>query len=80
MQYSSDEVFLNLIRVANEDEKIRKFMLALSDLDDFGRQSLINSFVTEMAFKGAPSQLMDAVGALRDGKIAKAIGDFLKLN
>ncbi len=78
MQFTSDEVFINLVRVAKEDEKIKKFLLSLTELNSFGRVSLINSFISEMTLKGAPSQLINAIAALRDERISKDIGKYLK--
>jgi hypothetical protein len=75
---SADEVFVNLIHVAKEDEKIFKFLKAVVSLDDFERQSLINTFVSEMALKGAPSEFIRAIAALKDKLIAEKVKELIQ--
>lgn len=74
---SADEVFVNLIAVAREDEKIFKFLTAVVSLDDFERQSLLNTFVSEMALKGAPAEFIKAIAALKDNVIAEKVQELL---
>ncbi len=74
---SADEVFVNLISVAREDEKIFKFLTAVVSLDDFERQSLLNTFVSEMALKGAPAEFIKAIAALKDHVIAEKVQELL---
>lgn len=69
----ADEVFVNLIRVAGEDEKIGNFIRAVIAMDAFGRMSLINSFIQEMALKGAPPEFIKAIAALRDPLLVEKI-------
>lgn len=69
----ADEVFVNLIRVAREDEKIGNFIRAVIAMNGFERTSLINSFIQEMALKGAPSEFIKAIAALRDPLLIEKI-------
>ena len=75
---TADEVFVNLIHVAQEDEKIFKFLRAVVSLDDFERQSLINTFVSEMALKGAPAEFIRAIAALKDNTIAGKVNELIQ--
>jgi hypothetical protein len=70
---SADEVFVTLVRLGQEDEKISKFLKAVVSLDNFERQSLVNTFVSEMALKGAPAEFIKAIAALRDETIAEKV-------
>ncbi|MCB0834284.1 MAG: hypothetical protein KDC45_12535 [Bacteroidetes bacterium] len=70
---TADEVFVNLIRVAREDAKIGKFVRAIVDMGDFDRKSVINTFIHEMALKGAPAEFIKAVAALRDSQMAAQV-------
>jgi len=74
---SADEVFVNLIRVAQEDDRIGAFVKVVTGLDDFERHSLINTFIQEMAMKGAPAEFIKAIAALRDAQLCKKIREFL---
>jgi hypothetical protein len=75
---TADEMFVNLIRVADEDEKIGKFVRAVVSQPDFERLSLVNSFISEMALKGAPQEFIRAVAALRDPQIAADVKKWLE--
>lgn len=74
---TADEMFVDLLRVAHEDERIRKFLITVSSLDDFERTSLVNSFVMEMTLKGAPGEFIQAIGALRDKELAAKVKSYL---
>lgn len=76
-QPTADEVFVNLLRASREDEKIRKFLEVVVHLDDFERKSLINSFISEMALKGAPSEFIQAIAALRDHDLTQEVRKWL---
>ncbi len=75
---TADEVFVNLIAVAQEDPKIHTFIKEVAALKDFDRQSLINTFIKEMALKGAPAEFIKAIAALRDPQIAEKIRELLQ--
>jgi hypothetical protein len=76
----SDEVFVNLLRVAREDERIGKFLQAIVNLSEFERKSLVNTFLSEMALKGAPSEFVQAIAALRDPQIISVLKQWLQSN
>ena len=75
---SADEVFVNLIAVAQEDPKIRAFITQVVSMGDFDRLSLVNTFIKEMAFKGAPAEFIKAIAALRDPVIASKVKELLQ--
>jgi len=77
-ELTADEVFVNLLAVAREDENIHKFLTAVVALDDFERKSLVNSFIAEMALKGAPPEFIQAIAALRDHDLTKEIRTWLE--
>lgn len=73
----ADDIFVNLLRVAREDERIGKFIHAVAGLPHFERISLINTFIMEMALKGAPEEFIKAIAALRDPTIIEALKRWL---
>ncbi len=74
---NSEEVFITLIRVAEEDENIRRFLRTVAGLDTFQRNSLINGFIMEMTLKGAPSEFINAIAALRNPGVIDALREWL---
>lgn len=77
---TGDEAFVNLLRVAREDKKIAGFLTAIIHLSEFERKSLVNTFITEMALKGAPSEFVQAIAALRDPEMVRVLSDWLQSN
>lgn len=75
---TADEVFVNLISVAKEDQKVQSFLTAVVSMSDFDRKSLVNTFIKEMALKGAPSEFIKAIAALRDPLLAEKIKELLQ--
>lgn len=75
---TADEVFVNLIRVAQEDPKIHTFINEVVSMREFDRLSLINTFIKEMALKGAPAEFIQAIAALRDTDLAEKIKELLQ--
>lgn len=77
---TGDEAFVNLLRVAREDKRIAGFLTAIIHLSDFERKSLVNTFITEMALKGAPAEFVQAIAALRDAEMVRVLRDWLESN
>lgn len=75
---TADEVFVNLIAVAQEDPKIHTFINEIVSMREFDRLSLINTFIKEMALKSAPAEFIRAIAALRDPVLAEKIKELLK--
>lgn len=74
---TGDEMFVLLLTVAREDEQIGKFLKAVVQLTDFERKSLVNTFISEMALKGAPAEFIQAIAALRDPRIIETLRTWL---
>ncbi len=74
---SADEIFVDLLRVSREDETIYRFIKAVVHLRPFDRKSLLNSFIQEMAMKGAPPEFIKAIAALRDENIVIKIHEWM---
>lgn len=70
--------FVNLIRVAQEDDEIRNRLLAILGQPEFQRKSLLNTFVRDMKFKSAPSELISAIQCLLNDAVAERALDLLK--
>jgi hypothetical protein len=74
---TADEMFVNLLRVSQEDVTIHKFIKAIVSMNGFNRKSLLNTFIQEMAFRGAPSEFIQAIAVLRDEVIVMKIKEWL---
>ncbi|UCG64396.1 MAG: hypothetical protein JSW12_17455 [Deltaproteobacteria bacterium] len=72
-----NKAFVNLIRVAQEDPKIRAKLLKILSLDKFHRESLLNTSLEEMQLKGAPKELVSAISALLDDAVAQRVLEIL---
>jgi len=66
-----DKAFVNLIRVAQGDPKIRAKLLKILSLDKFHRESLLNTFLEEIRLKGAPKEFVSAIATLLDDAVAQ---------
>lgn len=66
-----NKTFVNLIRVAQEDPKIRAKLLKILSLDKFHRESLLNTSLEEMRLKGAPKEFVSAISTLLDDAVAQ---------
>jgi len=66
-----DEPFVTLIQVAQESPEIRKTLLSILEKPEFHRESLINTLIEEMRFKGAPPALISGVAGLLNPTVAQ---------
>jgi len=66
-----DKAFVNLIRVAQDDPKIRAKLVKILSLDKFHRESLLNTFLEEIRLKGAPKEFVSAIATLLDDAVAQ---------
>ena len=73
-----DEPFVTLIQVAQESPEISDTLLAILEKPEFHRESLINTLIEEMRFKGAPPALVSAMAELRNPEIAQKALELLK--
>jgi hypothetical protein len=65
------EPFVTFIQVAREDPDLRKSMLAILKKDDFNRESILNTFIEELRFKGAPESFVSCLACLLDRNVAR---------
>lgn len=76
-----NELFVSLIRVAQEDSKIKKQILAILSQNKFNRVSILNSYIEEMRLRKAPKNFISAIACLLDDDIAeKALGILMEKN
>jgi hypothetical protein len=75
---SENEHFIALIQAASDDKTIRGKIIAISRLDAFNRQSMLNSLLPVLMRKGAPKELISALGFLKDDDIAMKVLETLK--
>lgn len=72
-----NENFVALVQAAMEDPKMRGQILAIVRLDSFNRASLLGTYVSSLQFKGAPSELIEALNCLKDDMIAEKTREIL---
>ena len=65
-----NEAFVNMLATALDDEAIRNRLIRILEQESFQRQSLINTFTTELMLKKAPRDFIGALSSLADDKIA----------
>jgi len=75
---ADNETFVTLLRVAQEDSKIRNQLVAILRQPPFHRQSLLNTFLAEMTLQSAPKDFVQAIAALFDDEVAAKALDMLK--
>jgi len=74
-----NEPFVNLIRVAQEDDKIRSQLLGILSLDKFNRKSALNTLLEDMRLKGAPEEFVSAITCLLDDDVAEKALEILSI-
>jgi len=67
---ADDEMFVSVIRVAQDDAEVRQQLLAILSLDSFNRKSALNSFIDSMRLKDAPASFVSAIANLLDDDVA----------
>lgn len=65
-----NETFIDIMRVAQEDNDIRKKLSFILKLDSFNRQSLLNTWLNDLRLQGAPRKLREALSAFLDDDVA----------
>ncbi|TAN41806.1 MAG: hypothetical protein EPN22_14165 [Nitrospirae bacterium] len=70
-----NDTFVTLIRVAQEDDGVRKTLMTILSLPPFHRKSMLNTMINEMKMKSSPADFVAAIACLLDDEIAeRAIG------
>jgi len=72
-----NDKFIDLIRIAEDDEFIRATLLSLLKLAQPVRIVAIDKLLAQMENKGAPSELIEAITPLREDNIAQKTFELL---
>jgi hypothetical protein len=73
-----NDVFVTLIRVAQEDADVKRTLMGLLQQPSFHRRSLLNTLIDTMKLQGAPTAFVAAVAALLDDKVAEKAAEMIK--
>ncbi|MBW1842634.1 MAG: hypothetical protein JRI75_12720 [Deltaproteobacteria bacterium] len=71
------EPLVTLIQVAREDARIKDQLLKILSLDQFNRQSALNTLIDDMQIKGAPKEIISALSNLLDEAVSKKTREML---
>ena len=75
---AENEHFIALMQAAAEDKTIRQQILAISRLDSFNRESLLNTYLQALMLRGAPEELLNVLAFLKDDDIAQKVREVLE--
>jgi hypothetical protein len=73
----STEPFVTFMQVAKEDPEIKKTVVGILSQDEFNRTSILNTYIEEMRYKGAPDSFVSALTCLLDKNIAQKAYEML---
>ena len=73
-----NEIFVTLIRVAQEDPDVKKTLSGILGQPPFHRKSLLNTLIEEMKLKGAPVDFVSAIRALLDDDVAQKAKELMQ--
>jgi hypothetical protein len=74
-----NEMFVTLVRAAQEDKRFGRQIAGLVSLPSFQRRSLLGSMVEQMTLRGADAGLIAACAALRSDHVAEKLGGLLPM-
>lgn len=74
----AEDAFVNLIQVARETPEIRNTLIAILSKDDFNRESILNTYIEEMRYNGAPPFFISSLARLLDKDVAQKAYDLLR--
>lgn len=75
---ASDENFIRLIQLMNQDEGFRAMLLKVIDLDQFNRSSMLNTIIHQQKIKGTSEEHLQLLRYLTDEQVCKKIKIHLK--
>ncbi len=78
VKVSEQEELVTLIHAAREDRKFRREVLKILRLEPFQRKSVLASYISTMQLKGAPPSFVQAIGLLRDDRVADKARDLIE--
>jgi hypothetical protein len=68
---TAHDPFVTFIQVAREAPEIRNTLTAILKENDFNRESILNTYIEEMRFKGAPESFVASLSRLLDKEVAQ---------
>jgi hypothetical protein len=72
-----EEPFVTFMQVAKEDPEIKQAVIGILRQDEFNRTSILNTYIEEMRYKGAPESFISALACLLDKDVAQRAYDVL---
>jgi hypothetical protein len=67
---ADDEDFIRFLQVAREEPPVLRQLTTILSQDDFNRQSLLNTWISDLELQGAPVELKRALTYLLDADVA----------
>jgi hypothetical protein len=74
---ANQELFVALIRTAQEDAGIRDRLRAILRQPAFHRKSLLNTLIAELKMQSAPAEFIQAIACLLDDAVARKARELL---
>ena len=75
---ADNDVFVTLIRVAQEDADMRRILMGILQQPPFHRRSMLNNAIQTMNLRGAPANFVAAVTALLDDEVAEKAAEMIR--
>ena len=72
-----NETFIDLMRIAQEKDDIKKKLTFILKLDSFNRQSVLNTWLNDLRLQGAPEKLIKALSYFLDDSVAERALDVM---
>ena len=72
-----EEPFVTFMQVAKEDPEIKQTVIGILSQDEFNRTSILNTYIEEMRYKGAPESFISALACLLDKDVAQKAHEML---
>ena len=69
---AGDEDFIRFMQVAREERDVHQRLVTVLSQDDFHRQSLLNTWISDLELQGAPAELRRVLTYLLDSEVAAA--------
>ncbi len=69
---AGDEDFIRFMQIAREDQEIHQRLVMVLSQDDFHRQSLLNTWISDLELQQAPEELSRVLTYLLDRENAAA--------
>jgi hypothetical protein len=67
---NSNETFVTLLRVAQEDPEVKKWLIGILSWDKFNRKSAIHTLIEQLILEKAPADFIAAIEVLLDDEVA----------